>query len=126
MTSTAFQEGPHFQDIEIYKGAYNLYTNTIQKKRNSQVFADLVCEPLGKSISQSLILVNMAWDCRVIAYSLKHFFPHIICRKVWYFPFYRRYLCAFLSHVFANTYSNSNSNSNLFSEEYYKTMSLNF
>ena len=36
MTSTAFQEGPHFQDIEIYKGAYNLYT--IQKKRNSEVF----------------------------------------------------------------------------------------
>ena len=26
MTSTAFQEGPHFQDIEIHKGAYNLYT----------------------------------------------------------------------------------------------------
>ena len=25
MTSTAFQEGPHFQDIWIYKVAYNLY-----------------------------------------------------------------------------------------------------
>ena len=28
MTSTAFQEGPHFQDIEIYKGSYNFIYNT--------------------------------------------------------------------------------------------------
>ena len=36
MTSTAFQEGPHFQDIEIYNGAIHFIYNT--KKKKNKVF----------------------------------------------------------------------------------------
>ena len=37
MTGTAFQAGPHFQEIEIYKGSHNLYTIQKEEKNSSRM-----------------------------------------------------------------------------------------